>query len=324
MREVAFIKQNKQKWLEIEQVISRNSKKNPDELSSLYINLINDLSFAQTYYPKSKVTSYLNHLSVSIYQKIYKTKRTERNRLKDFFLEEVPLIAYEHRRYLLFAFMVFAIFTTIGAVSAHYDVDFVRLILGDSYVDMTLENIAAGNPLAVYDQGSTLGTSIAIMFNNLKVGLYLFISGVFAGFGTLFILMQNSIMLGSFQYFFQQQAVLGQSMRGIWIHGAFEISAMIIEAMAGFILGASILFPKTYSRLNSFKIGFKNAFKIMLSTIPFTIVAGFLEGFVTRHALEMPIILNLIIILGTFGFIVFYYVLYPVKVHQKYQRNAIL
>jgi uncharacterized membrane protein SpoIIM required for sporulation len=56
-------------------------------------------------------------------------------------------------------------------------------------------------------------------------------------------------MLGSFQYFFQTQGALSQSARGIWIHGAFEIFSMIIEAMAGLILGASILFPKTFSRL---------------------------------------------------------------------------
>lgn len=317
MREVAFIKQNKSKWLGIEEVITGKSKKNPDELSSLYINLINDLSFAQTYYPKSKTTIYLNHLATSIYQKIYKTKRTETNKIISFFKTEVPLIAYEYRKFLFFAFAVFALFVAIGVVSAHYDADFVKLILGESYVHMTTENIKEGNPIAVYDQGSTLGTSIAIIKNNLQVGAKMYFYGVFAGIGTLLVLMFNSIMLGSFQYFFQQQAVLAESVRGIWVHGAFEIFGMVIEAMAGFILGASILFPKTYSRFNSFKIGFKKSFKIFLSTIPFTIFAGFLEGFVTRHALRMPLILNLLIIFGTLGFAVWYYVLYPYKVHKK-------
>ena len=74
MREVVFIRQNKSKWLETEQVLSGMTQKNPDELSSMYINLVNDLSFSQTYYPKSKTTEYLNHLSSQIYQKIYKTK----------------------------------------------------------------------------------------------------------------------------------------------------------------------------------------------------------------------------------------------------------
>lgn len=98
-------------------------------------------------------------------------------------------------------------------------------------------------------------------------------------------------------------------MRGIWIHGAFEISAMVIEATAGFILGASLLFQNLF-RLNSFKIGFRNSFKIFVSTIPFTIFAGILEGFVTRYALQMPLIIDLVIIFGTLGFIIFYYAIF--------------
>ena len=54
MREVAFIKQNKEKWLEFEQAIFGKSKKNPDEMANLYIQLMNDLSYAQTYIQKAK------------------------------------------------------------------------------------------------------------------------------------------------------------------------------------------------------------------------------------------------------------------------------
>jgi hypothetical protein len=54
MREIAFIKQNKEKWLDIEQVVLGKIKKNPDDLSSLYINLINDLSFLRLIIPKVK------------------------------------------------------------------------------------------------------------------------------------------------------------------------------------------------------------------------------------------------------------------------------
>lgn len=324
MREVAFIKQNKAKWLEIEQIISGKLKKNPDDLSSLYINLVNDLSFSQTYYPKSKTTVYLNYLSSLIFQKIYKTKRTEHNRIVQFFKTEVPLLVYQYRNYLIFAFLVFVLMTGIGVISAMYDLDFVRIILGDGYVEQTLENIKKGNPIAVYDDKTMWAMAWLIIQNNIVVGAKMFVYGVFAGIGTLYYLMYNAIMLGSFQYFFQTQGVLGQSMRGIWVHGAFEISSMIVEAFAGFVLGASILFPKTYSRIASFKIGFKNSFKIFLSTLPFTIVAGILEGFVTRFALKMPLALNLMIIFGTLGTIVFYYAIYPKWVYNKNKNDGIL
>lgn len=317
MREVAFIKQNKEKWLDFEQAIFGKSKKNPDEMASLYIHLVNDLSYAQTYYPKSKTVVYLNYLASQIYQKIYKTKREDKNRFIYFFSTEVPLLVYQYKRYLLYAFSVFFICTTIGVISAKYDPDFVRLILGDDYVNMTLENIKEGNPVAVYKSSGNVQSFIGITTNNIGVGVKSYVYGIFCGIGTFFFLMYNCIMLGSFQYFFYEQGVFWKSVRGIWIHGSMEIFGMVIEAACGFILGASILFPRTFSRLNSLKIGFKDSFKIFLSTVPFTIAAGFLEGFITRYALEMPKWLGVFIILGTLSVISFYFLIYPFIVHRK-------
>ena len=322
MREIAFIKQNKEKWLTFEQAIFGKAKKNPDEMANLYIQLVNDLSYSQTFYPKSKTTQYLNYLASQIYQKIYKTKREDTNRLVYFFKTEVPLIVYQYRRYIMYAFVLFFVFTAIGVLSARYDDSFVRLILGDGYVNMTLANIKEGDPVAVYQSGSNWGGAIAITFNNLFVGLKSFFYGIFAGVGTLWVLIQNSIMLGSFQYFFYEQGVFWESVRGIWIHGSMEIFAMVIEAAAGLILGASMLFPKTYSRLNSFKIGFKNSLKIVLGTMPFTILAGILEGFVTRYSKAMPNWLNVLIILGTLFLISYYFLIYPYIVNKKLQNHV--
>lgn len=317
MREVAFIKQNKEKWLAIERIIQENEKKNPDELSRLYINLINDLSFAQTYYPKSKVTVYLNDLSAQIFQKVYKTKRIEKNRFWAFFSEEVPLLVYKYRTYLAVAFLFFALFVGVGVLSSIYDKEFAQLILGTDYVHMTIENIEKDNAVGVYQSGSNWGTAIMIIFNNLIVGAKLYLYGVFFCVGTLYALMNNSIMLGTFQYFFVEHGALKESAKGIWIHGIFEIFAMVIEAMAGLILGASFLFPKTFSRIESLKRGFKDSFKIFVSTIPFTIVAGILEGFVTRYALKMPTVLNAFILISCALIIVFYYLIYPRIVYNK-------
>ncbi|MEY2631048.1 MAG: hypothetical protein RLZZ469_1946 [Bacteroidota bacterium] len=317
MREVAFIKQNKQKWLDFELAIFGKTKKNPDEMASLYIHLVNDLSYAQTYYPKSKTVVYLNYLASQIYQKIYKTKREEQNRLVYFFSVEVPLLVYQYRRYLLYAFILFFLTVGMGVLSAKYDDGLARLIMGDAYVNMTLENIEKGDPVAVYKSGSNWGGFIAITLNNLFVGVKCFIYGIFGGIGTFLVLFQNCMMLGTFQYFFYQHGVFWESVRGIWIHGSMEIFAIVIESACGFILGASILFPRTFSRLNSFKIGFKDSLKIFLSTIPFTIAAGILEGFVTRYALQMPNWLNVFIILGTLSLISFYFLIFPFIVHKK-------
>jgi len=324
MREVAFIKQNKEKWLNFEKAIVTNDFKNPDELASQYIHVINDLAYAQTYYPKSKVIAYLNQLSANAYQKIYKTKSTDTNRIVSFWKTEVPLICFEYRKFIYIAFIIFSVFTFIGTISAANDGEFVRSVMGDHYVNMSLENIEAGDPVAVYKSGSNWGSFIGITINNLKVGIIAFVLGVFLGIGTLYIMFKNCIMLGSFQYFFYEKGVFWESVRGIWIHGAMEIFAIVIECAAGLILGASILFPATHSRYTSFKIGAKTGIKILVSTFPFTFAAGFLEGFITRYSNIMPHWLSVAIIIFTLSIISYYYLVYPFKVKKQINQTSIL
>ena len=320
MREAAFVKQNEDKWLRFESLIHNRQQISPDETSNLYMQVTDVLSYAQTFYPESKTLIYLNHLSSQSHQLIYKTKRESSKRFISFFTEEFPLIMFQYQRQLLIAFLTFLLFSIVGAYSAANDGTFVRSILGDGYVNMTLENIENDDPMAVYKDAKEMGMFLGITINNIKVALYAFVFGIILSIGSLVIIMNNAVMLGSFQYFFYDQGLLWESVRTIWIHGTIEISVIIIAGCAGMVVGNSILFPKTYTRLESFKRGMKNGLKIVVSTIPFFILAGFLEGFVTRHT-EMPDWLAIFIIGGSLVLILFYYVYYPRKVYRRHQKE---
>jgi uncharacterized membrane protein SpoIIM required for sporulation len=316
MREAAFVKQNKDKWKEFERLLRNNKSVAPDQLSALYIEVTDDLSYAKTFYKGSNTERYLNQLASTTHQLIYKTKKEPKNRLFSFFTTEVPSIMYSHQKELLVSFAVFIFFAGVGVFSAAGEDDFVRSIMGDAYVNMTLENIENKDPMAVYKDQGAFNMFLGITINNIKVALFAFAYGIFIGIGTLYILMRNAIMLGSFQYFFYEKGLLWESARTIWIHGTIEISVIIIAGAAGLVLGNGILFTGTYPRLDSFKRGVKNGLKILVSTIPFFVLAGFLEGFVTRHT-EMPDFLAILIIGSSLCLILWYYVIYPIKIHNK-------
>ena len=123
-------------------------------------------------------------------------------------------------------------------------------------------------------------------------------------------------MLGSFQYFFFSKGLGFQSVMVIWIHGTLEISAIVLAGAAGIILGNSLLFPKTYSRMASVLRGAKDGLKIVIGLIPIFIVAAFFESFVTRHT-EMPLVLSASILLSSAAFIVWYVFIYPAKIKLK-------
>jgi uncharacterized membrane protein SpoIIM required for sporulation len=170
--------------------------------------------------------------------------------------------------------------------------------------------------MAVYKKANETDMFLGITINNIKVALYAFIAGIFAGLGTIYIIIQNAIMLGSFQYFFYDQGLLWESARTIWIHGTIEISVIIVASCAGLVMGKSLLYPKTYTRLQSFIKGVKAGLKIVISTIPFFIIAGFLEGFVTRLT-GMPDWLAISIIVSSLVLILYYYVFLPQIIYKK-------
>ncbi len=318
MREVAFIQQNKEKWLEFEQIVENNHQKSPDYVANLHIKIVNDLAYAQTYYPKSKVVPYLNKLAKSSFSKIHKKKREDSNPILDFFFKQIPLLSYVYRKYIYLAFSIFFVCFFIGILSTFNDEGFARQILGNDYIDQTLENIESGDTLAIYKSGSNWGSFIGIYYNNQWVGIRMFLSGLLFGLATVVYIVYNGIMVAVFQSFFYQQNVLLDSIKGIWIHGTYEIFGMVIESAAAYIIGGSILFPGTLKRMQSFKKGFKNAFYIFISTIPFTIAAAFLEGYVTRHYNTMPTIFCFAIILFCLFTISYYYLVLPFKVAKKY------
>jgi len=325
MREVIFSKKNKDKWLAYEERLQQNNTINPEELTIIYLDLTDDLSYALTYYPDSRLTAYLNELAGMAHRKIYKTKKESGSAILRFYLKEFPLMFYNYRKYLLWSFLAFALFTLIGIYSTSQNTDFARWIMGNAYVDMTLENIDKGDPMAVYKQANEVDMFLGITINNIKVALFTFMMGLLFGLGTLYYLMRNAIMLGAFQYFFYEHGVFWESIRTIWIHGTIEISVIIVAGAAGFIMASGILMPGTYPRSYAFKQKARDGLKVMISTIPFFIIAGFLEGFVTRHT-EMPDWLAIMVILSSLALIIFYYVILPKKLYlqQKqvdYEKN---
>ena len=322
MREAMFIKKNVEKWTSYQQ----EKPANPDETAERFTTLIDDLSYAKTYYPRSKATRWINGLAAGIYQDIYRNKKEKFSRVFDFWKYELPLIFSRYQRIFLFTTFVFCLFVAIGIWSSIAEPDFVRGVMGDDYINQTERRIANGDPFGVYKSDSQFSMFVRIAFNNIRVAFYTFIGGFTLGFYTLFILWLNGIMLGSFHYFFVAHGLGMESVLVVWVHGTIEISSIIIGGSAGFILANGILFPGTYTRMESFKRGAKDAAKVLISLIPFFIAASFLESYVT-HLMSrtyetaanagLPVWVSVLILSGSLLLIVWYFVIWPMRLKKR-------
>jgi uncharacterized membrane protein SpoIIM required for sporulation len=311
MREAVFVKRNQERWQHIEKDLSHTNP-DPDRLAAIFIQVTDDLSFAQTRYPGSRVTQYLNRLATQIHHHIYRNKRERTNRLLSFWQQEVPAEIFRSRREVIYALLVFLASISIGYLSALHDETFVRLILGDTYVNMTLENIRQGKPLAVYGQSESSSMFLTITFNNIRVAFMTFAMGIVFSIGSAYMLFYNGIMAGTFFAFFRKAGLMMHALPVIMLHGTLELTSIVIAGAAGFAMGNGFLFPGTYPRLTAFRMGAKRGLKIVIGLVPLFILAGFIESFITRYEF-MPAFVKLLIIGLSAAGLIYYFVFLPYK-----------
>jgi uncharacterized membrane protein SpoIIM required for sporulation len=312
LREALFIKKNKDRWLKNQHMPSQD----PDEMAKDFTQLVEDLAYAKTFYPSGKVTQFINNEASKIYLTIYKNRKEESNRLVSFWKYDLPLTFSKHHGTMLFSFIVFLLFFAFGFFASKQDEAFLETVLPGGYVDMTKENIEKGNPFGVYEHGNPVLSWLSIMINNIKVSTLAFTSGIFCGAPSIYLLVKNSIMVGAFDQLFAAHGLGVDFWLVVFVHGTLEITAIIVAAAAGIVLGKSFLFPGTTKRLDAFKQGAKDGVKMIIGLMPVFALAAFFEGFITRLYNDISILTTIIVSLSAL-FVIWYFIIYPVVLSRK-------
>jgi uncharacterized membrane protein SpoIIM required for sporulation len=316
MKESKFIEQNKENWLEFENNL-KDKKNVASKLSSLFIQIADDLSYACTFYKHRSVKLYLNGVAQILFNELYKNRAGTFKSFLNFWKKDLPLQMHEARNEVRISFSIFLIAFLIGIVSSIYDKDFARIILGEDYVKMTLENIKNNDPLAVYKKAHEMPMFMTITVNNLIVSIYTFVLGVVFCAGSIVSLISNAVMVGGFQYFFIERGLFRESFLTVWQHGTLEISCIIIAGAAGITLGKGLIFAGTYSRIDSFKRSAKRGLIMFTGIAPIIVMAAFIEGFVTRHT-NVGDSFRISVIVFSLLFMLLYFGLYPWLISKKY------
>ncbi|HSU27882.1 MAG TPA: hypothetical protein VLJ68_05845, partial [Chitinophagaceae bacterium] len=113
MREALFINKNKDRWEKIQHMPSLDA----DDMAKDFTQLLDDLAYAKTFYPSSRVTNYVNTQASRIYLSIYANRKEESNRLVTFWKYDLPLTIRKHHRVIFFCLIIFLVFFAIGFFS---------------------------------------------------------------------------------------------------------------------------------------------------------------------------------------------------------------
>ena len=322
MREVVFVRRHADAWRDFETRLDAPETPDPDALAEGYVRLGDDLAYAKTFYPGSATAAYLNDLSAETHGRIYRNRREERGRLLRFWAEEVPRAVWRSRRSMIAAVLVFGLAVAAGVASAIGDDGFVRLILGDGYVNMTLDNIEDDDPFRVYKEMRQDDMTAYIGLNNIMVSFFAFIGVIqelglpAAWVGTAWALIRNGVMVGAFAHLFGAEGLIGEWFRVVFIHGMLELTAIALAGGAGFTMWSGLLLPGTYPRMTAFRRSAVRGLKIIIGLVPVFVAAALLEGFVTRLT-GMPLWGSALVIGGSAAFLLWYFVVLPVRIGRR-------
>ncbi len=143
----------------------------------------------------------------------------------------------------------------------------------------------------VADTGMSPAESAAfssqVLTNNIFVTVLAFALGLTLGLGTAFVLVSNGLVLGVVVGGAIEAGNGTEILQFVAAHGVLELSAIVVAGAAGLRLGSAIVTPGSLSRLDALVAEARPTVRVVLGTAPWLVLAGLVEGWVTRAGIAL-------------------------------------
>jgi uncharacterized membrane protein SpoIIM required for sporulation len=250
------------------------------ETALLYRQVASDLSALRQDASARAYTEHVNQLLARAHHIIYSNRRTSFIHLLRYLRDGYPAVFQRNLRYVLLALVITLAGGLLGSVLTIARPQFMRQMLGPAMVttiehrEMWTKSVVAIAPAA----------SSWIMTHNLSVCFVAFAGGVIFGFGPLYAMFFNGLMLGVIGVACQQHGMSLDLWSFVAPHGSLELPSIILSGAAGFRLGQGVLFPGLYRWRDSVATAGVEASRLIAGVIPLLVIAGTLEGFFSPSA----------------------------------------
>ena len=246
-------------------------------LGSLYRAAAADLAFARRAFPHEPVRARLERLVIDARQVVYAD--TGARRSLRWFLSRGYWQRVRERPWalglallLLFGPMVLAAVWAIDDPAAAIGV------VPGQFQGATEPGSSGLGRLSGGDQAAL---SSEIFTNNIRVTFLAIAGGIFAGLGTAAVTIFNGGFIGAIFGLTIENGSIGELLRLILPHGVLELSCIAVAATAGLRIGWALVDPGYLTRGESLRREARPAMELVLGTMPWLVLAGLVEGFVT-------------------------------------------
>jgi len=289
MTQQSFVSRREKFWNEFEVMIRggrREIKILAPRFPLEYRELTQDLNTARAHGFDPSIIERLNSLVLEGNQILYTRRSWSLKTAADFVLQVFPRAVRSQWRSLGVALLIFyGLAFFFGFLCVRHP-PFVYQILGEDTVTGLERMYDPSGPhyLSPRDVSSDANMFGFYIYNNISIAFRTFAGGILAGIGSLIILCFNGASLGAAAGHIINAGFGGTFFPFVIGHSSFELTAIILSAQGGLLLGYRLFITGGLSRSASLKIAGKTALPIIAGAALMLVVAACIEAFwSSRH-----------------------------------------
>lgn len=251
-----------------------------EQLASLYRAASSDLAVAKRDFPRHRVTQHINQLVARAHAVLYQGEPLAWNRLVDFALRGFPRLFRETSIFTSAAFLLFMIPAFAAGLGTLNSPKSAVWLLPAEVQDLIpiVEDKQLWIDIPIEERPYS---SSFIMQNNIRVSFMAFASGVTGGLLTLWILVNNGLIIGGLLGLTSYHGIGFDLATFVIGHGVIELTVIFISGGSGLMLGWAILQPGLMRRRDALTIAAQKAVRLLGGAVPWLVVAGMIEGFIS-------------------------------------------
>ncbi|HEY0062360.1 MAG TPA: stage II sporulation protein M [Telluria sp.] len=279
MKQVQFVAENEALWAQIATMLE---DKNADRraLPAAYRRLCQCLALARQRGYSPAIAEYLQNMVSQCHRELYGAGVARPTTLLRWMLVDFPCtVRAEWRLLLLASIALYVVALVVGLMvwfEPHWAYSFSSAEKLESYRKMYMPG--------AMDAGRGSEGDVQMfghyIWNNVSIGFRSFAGGIFGGVPALYSLTLNGIHTGVLAAWLSKDPLTRHHFWSFVItHSSFEITGLLLSAVAGMRLGLTVIHPGRRSRGHALQVASRAIFPVMVGGGLMTFGAAFVEAF---------------------------------------------
>lgn len=282
-----FVEEHQGQWRDLEQLLKEAGRKaerlGPDgvrRLAYAYRAVSADLAVARRRFPGDPVVGRLEGLVTKARGLVYE-RVSRRRSLLSFFTDGYWQLLRARKAPLILSAALLLGPALLGLIWSLLDPETTRQAVPDGFLWITEEQSTDRQLGAV----GLADFSTYVLVNNIRVTLIVFALGITWGIGSAYLVLQNGLIFGLISGLAIGVGKGDLLIAAIAAHGILELSCIVVGGAAGLSVGRAMLRPGKAGRRQALAKEALISFQIAAGTAPWLVVAGLVEGYVSRTGL---------------------------------------